>query len=415
MPVSTGKTNNRITPANNRAPDVANKALQAIIPIQQRRYQNAFKVTPYEVIVYHRLSQGIPCSCGASGKALNARLGEDGKAPIGKINELISGGFEFSIRPYGRDRKGEGVAKPDTANGEKEILSAFEYEEFEKGTMPPFRNTAASDVFEANDIENVDLNTSVEAKMESIISDFDEESLGHSDAACSVCMGTGYVGGFSVYNGWRQVLTLQQPDSVFNVEAVVDTLQRPFRMEDTLTAQFQLILPRGAVSVDAIKAWNLNKALPTKLAIDGTTLVRDSDILAFCDGRNHELVFSFTEKQTLTHFELQLSLSTNQGLVDFPKLSESGDMSKLERLEAFQLELSPSVPFIRARDLLSDSTFGKLLMVENASWWNDDKRQVLGWSCSVRVTQPTELVNLLPKRHKMEQKPNHAVRGNTSR
>jgi hypothetical protein len=57
MPVKTSN-NNRILPANGRAVDVAKRAIQEILPVQQMRYHDAFAVQGYEGVLYNRLGQG---------------------------------------------------------------------------------------------------------------------------------------------------------------------------------------------------------------------------------------------------------------------------------------------------------------------------------------------------------------------
>ena len=103
----------------------------------------------------------------------------------------------------------------------------------------------------------------------------------------------------------------------------------------------------------------------------------------------------------MTHVELQVSLSAEHAYFEIPRLSKSGDRSVLERTEPFQILMSPEVPQISSMDVIIESQQGKALLVGPVSPWQTRNRQGLGWECQVRVVQPTELYNLLPRRGKV--------------
>src|ERR1700737_3071847 len=101
MPVRNNSSNNRIIPANARAADVAAKAVKEILPVQQMRNMSAMRVQGYPAILYTHLTQGRKCTCQSTQKQLNSRLGLDGKAKPGVINEMLTGAMEFDVSPYG--------------------------------------------------------------------------------------------------------------------------------------------------------------------------------------------------------------------------------------------------------------------------------------------------------------------------
>ena len=92
-------SNNQLLPPNQRAADVAAKAVEGIAKVQQQKINAAFHVQGIQCILYHHLSSGKKCSCQSSSHKLNARLGKDGKASFGLINQLLTGG-QFGVSDY---------------------------------------------------------------------------------------------------------------------------------------------------------------------------------------------------------------------------------------------------------------------------------------------------------------------------
>lgn len=84
---------------NMRASDVAQAMTEHVIPIQQQKTHAAFRVQGIESILYCQLTSGRPCSCKSSEKQASA-LAPDGKAPVGMINRLLTGSYEFEVTPY---------------------------------------------------------------------------------------------------------------------------------------------------------------------------------------------------------------------------------------------------------------------------------------------------------------------------
>lgn len=390
MPVR-DSTNNNILPANSRSADVAEKAIQEIIPTQQARYYNAFRVQGVQAIMYHRLGQGRPCSCQSSHKVLNSRLDKDGKASEGTINELLTG-MSFKISGYGTD----------SAN--------LEQQKQDNITSPaaPTQKHAGSFDIRTQDIEYPNSNLTPgygdngpnnDFSIEDLVSNFDASTVGFSDVNCTVCYGTGFVGGFSLFQGYRQVVAVQD----FILQDPIDFAATPWTAE-TNRFSFTLVLPRGALGVDSFRVYNNRKSVNANFTIDGVAVKNVGDILKKCDGLPHVVECSISSPTIVTHFECQLSLSNQSTYFEFPKLAKSSDLSKINPTEPFQIVLSPNIPKVREQDIIVESMYGMHLMVQSVNPWNSRQRNVLGWECNVRVLQPQEWYTLLPLRGRVKTK-----------
>lgn len=420
MPV-TRTRNSTILPANARVVDAAQEAIRSIIPVQQRRYSGALAIQGYSSLIYNLLEAGQPCSCSAKNKALAARMNQEGKLPTGKINELITGGHEFRVKAYGTRRtetQGYRDDNGDPAPVRPELID--ENQTSNNQVTAPFVDHVArndtddpaarhiepeGDVFGVNGpLQSPDTISDLDG------SDFDPDSFALSDVSCPICLGTSYVGGASLIGGWRKILVPQ--DTVMTSDGSINTLKRPISVENTTYAQWTVVLPKGAWAMDALNVWNNNKIAPCTIMVDSIPIQKEHDLINLCDGKSHTFVVLFSTPSEFTHVELQLALSNSDMKIDFPKLSQGADITKLDGTEDVQLVASPDVPLLRRKDLIVESSFGKVFQIINVTLWNDNQRKLLGWDTNARVVQPQELYNLLPRRKVTKQPTTVPVRPN---
>ena len=393
MPVKTSN-NNRILAPNSRQADVATRAIQEILPVQQQKYYNAFRVQGFEGVLYNRLYQGPKCTCQTSQKHLASRLDESGKAKPGLINELLTGGAVFDVSAYGRsmprDDPFDSVVAPNAPVNKHQGF--FDNVGREANALP----TRIEDDPDYGDNGPVD----IEFDLDSLAADFDASATGITEAACAVCFGSGFVGGYSPLYGRRIVLTVDQVE--LQPTDNIDARQSPWRAS-TQGFQFTTVLPYGAVALDAMRVMCDHKPLGANFTIDGQP-VNEISVLKYCDGRPHLIAVSFATEVNFTHVEIQFKTSVDDSFFEFPKLTKSQDLSLLDNTESFQIILSPLVPSVQAEDVFTDSTYGKSLIVQSVNTWNTRTRQVLGWECQVRVIQPPEIYSVLPRRGRIQTK-----------
>jgi hypothetical protein len=273
-------TNAQVPSANARAADVAEKAINEIMPEMQQRYMSAFRPQGVQCIHYNRLNSGRKCNCQASQKQINGLLGRDGKADIGTINSIITGNTDFGVTPYNFNQ-GRATDVNAAATSPYAPLNKFQgvFDVLSADTEIPMADLLGGREAGVGD------NGAVEAvTIDEMVADFDAGSLGFTDVACPICFGTGFVGGFSPFHGHRQVLTVM--DLQINPTGSLDLLKAPFVAN---ASGFNVIvkLPRGAIGVDIFRV--LNGAEPTGaiISIDGNIISSINQILTYCDGRQH--------------------------------------------------------------------------------------------------------------------------------
>lgn len=348
-----------LTPTNARVSDVASNLVHSLMPLQHQKISAAFRVQGIPAILYNRLLSGRVCTCKGSHTKI-AKLDHDGKADIGIINDILTGAA------FGTSNYGDRIVAEDAANTTVDEPNAFEIMDISGTVRDPSETT-----------------------LDDLVSEFDLGLTGYTDAACAICFGTGFVGGYAVYNGWRQVVV----PTDMQTNCTVDPISFKLRPGDHA---FTIVLPRGAVLVDAFRCWNGLELAPIQdLCID-TYPVTENGSLRFCDGRRHQV--SFTCETEISHFELQYGLTNVPAFFEVPKMSQSADISLMETTEPFQIQMSPEVATIGTMDIITESQSGKALLVTAPNPWNTRDKSRLAWECQVRVTQPMELFRLLPRR-----------------
>jgi hypothetical protein len=392
MPVKTSN-NNRILPGNARAADVATKAIQEILPTQQMRYHSAFRVQGFEGVLYNRLYQGPKCTCKSTQKHLASRLDESGKARPGVINELMVGQV-FDVSAYGhsgpRNDPFDSIVSPHAPVNKHQGV-------FDNVSRDP--TSLPARIVDEDFGDNGPV--SVEFDIDTLAADFDANAPGMTEASCAVCFGSGFVGGYAPLYGKRIVRTVDQVELAST--DVIDPARTPW-VATTQKFKFTEVLPFGAVALDAFRVLLDHRPLPANFTIDGNH-VNEISVLKYCDGKSHLIEVLFSSEQTFTHVEIQFKTSTDNAFFEFPKLSKSSDISVLDNTEPFQIILSPLVPSVQVEDIFTDSTYGKALIVQSVNTWNTRNRQTLGWECQVRVAQTPEIYNYLPRRGRIQTKP----------
>jgi hypothetical protein len=437
MPINLGN-NNRVLPANARAVDVAKRAVAKITDTQNRRYDAAFQVQGYSGILYTKLKNGLACMCRGKAK-LFSRLSEDGKMDVGTMNELLSGGQNFGILPYGTKQADTQAYKEETVRwnpsmpafgivGSSNSLtpsntlpSIFSTDSdtpttivgshFDRygtdNSLDPSVSTVLPQELKGNIVSSsIKGYVDVSGDMESIREEMDVINITeHSDYACPVCFGSGFVGGWSILNGWRKVLVpfdestaVLDPDTTIEVRDYFPSASIP-----SGRISWKLSIPKGGVSVDAFKVWNGETIIrPLSILIDGSIINSEHGVLRYCDGAVHTITVLLDSTPefpiSISHVELQINQSLQSANFELPKNTRDGQVDKLDSLLPFQIVLSPLIPLISSSDLIAESTMGKHLLVTEVTDWKTNRRVGLGWEAQVRVAQPQEILTRLPLR-----------------
>jgi hypothetical protein len=376
---------------------VAEKAVQEIIPVQQRRYYDAFRVQGIQCVVYNRLAAGRKCVCQSSRKQLNGVLDETGKADVGTLNRLLTGNMSFNVTPYDHDERrvapdaiDQGQTSPFAPVNKNQ--GVFDIKTFDEAPFPFADQVQEPDFGDNGPVETVDV--------DQLVGDWDPNVLGFSQVSCPICFGTGFVNGFAPYHAHRQVFTVA--DLQLSVDSEINTLKSPWSASTKTGFNVLMVLPRGAIGIDTFRLMDGYTRVGAVFSVDGTALQSNADLLSRCDGRQHLVNVAY--KGTFTHLEIQFNLTDESVYFEFPRRPSSSDTSLLEQMEPFQIIVSPNCPTIGEMDVIVESQLGKVLVVQNANPWNTRQRNVLGWEVQVRVIQPQEMFRILPYRGRVPTK-----------
>lgn len=406
MPIKIS-SNSRVLPANARTGDIARDTINALLPAQGRKAHEAFRVQGYDGVLYHCLHRGAACACKSKTKTAISRLNHEGKADAALLSELMTG-EKFGVVPYGADRpKLMAGNKSSTSLSIEDVPSIFD-NNVSRPKSSPFdvATTNALDNPVARTVVPEELETGPGVSLDDLFDSVNAEGaglFGFSDVSCPICFGTGFIGGFSIHNGYRVVFSVSSPAIMFDEGAFLRLDEEIPSAECSSVTVSNVTLPRYAVSVDALRVWAGSHLPNCRILVNGIRLNSEADLLGFCNGRSDNVVtVQFDNVVQFTHLEIQLNQSNDSALIEFPRLQKSSVQSLLENTDPFSINVSPIIPRIDPKDVIVESTYGKALQVKSCNQWNDRTRTILGWDCEVRPVQSNELFNLLPRRHPLQ-------------
>ena len=426
MPVNK-LSNNRILPNNAQAVDVARRAIDTILPVQNRRYDAAFKVNGYSGILYAPIKSGPRCSCMSTPSSDG--LMPDGKARPGDISELLTS-HGFSIEPYATKQTDApayeildtspsffGVVHQNTDRQYTSTNTGARKIDLDKGTPlriqgSPFdlTGTDASDptvstVVGASTFSNAassnaagiaEIPPNIQEKTR--LSDSVFNGTRSPDASCPICFGSGVIGGWTILNGWRKVLVPFSEDAVHDGEVIPALGGYPITKVHSYI-EWTLSLPKNQVALDEFRVFSgIEIIRPARILLDGDLVVHPQLLLGKFDGNRHKLRIEFDTQTTLSHVELQVNQSTSTVNFEFPKISKSGQPDVIDSTQPVQIILSPLVPAVSVGNIIVESTSGRAYIVTDVTDWKTRRAHTMGWEVTARVAQPQELVNLLPRR-----------------
>jgi hypothetical protein len=198
-----------------------------------------------------------------------------------------------------------------------------------------------------------------------------------------------------------------------DVSGTIEANQTPHSFFAT-EVEFTVVLPKGFVYLDCFRVMNKeDQIVPDEVTIDDLPYSVEL-FAALCDGLPHTIKVTFEDMTYWTHLEVQVCQTRHPALIEFPKLVQGSDLSRLNPTEDVSLNGSPLIPHMSRYDVVVESTFGQPFLITNATFWNDANRNVHGWDCNARVIQSSELLALLPRRRKLSQRPTNLVRNNVS-
>ncbi len=405
-------------PRNQNSVAVARTSLELLAPVVQQQYINALAVNGYDCLFYSVLQHGRRCSCTF---AIDAAPPNDGVAPIfddkgnGSIEFISSmlGNSTFSIDRYGKRKNlPESKTTKDATISYEDSKNRIDVIDNLKDTdlvndrarqiLPKTKKLANS-----NFPEDVVLIEGAEIEVND-----DVGSGQNSSAACGVCFGTGYIGGFAIHKGFKNDL-----DASWNAVSMqgftITKVTHPYVFEsvdNTGFIEWTVTLPKGAFAVEAIRVFNSRIPLWSGFGLD----IKNAEfstyeqlnyvsLLRFCNGLPATIRLSidnYPDVFTMTHISLQLLMSDIPTYFDYPHLSKTSDTSVLDAVDQIQLNVTPEVPLVKPYDVVYDRVFNKLWRVTSVEDFVDRLQNQHGTSCNARLIQENEaLYQLMPRQN----------------
>lgn len=378
-------SNRRLHDKNTKAVPIAIDRIKTVAPIVQERYHNAFIVNGFPCLVYTKLETGIKCSCtiGREESPIQPILDESGNAPENVLQSLLADS-DFRVDDYG--------IKP---NNNKNPI---------KSIIIDSQNTERKEYDPSHEIDNP-LSTEVEADINdtflSMQSDF------RSTRRCGICYGSGYVGGYSLHNGNRFVLSTTTNNFELHGTTIDQTTHPHSFSRNTHDAyvEFTLTLPWGALSVDSIQVYNnvekLKNPILTIKDIGGEFKeLTPAMIMTYTKGI--PIVVRISNFEEFTHLEIQFNMTKNPTYLEYPKFTKTGDLNVLDSTSAVQIIVSGLIYKIDAWDIivdLHDRNRIRYWRVTDSTNFQDRNAAVYGWEVNARLIQPYEIFCNLPSRN----------------
>lgn len=383
MPVRT-PSNRRLHPQNTKVVDKAIDRIKTIAPIQQEKYWNAFKVNGYTCLVYNKLRAGRKCSCSTVIKS-DPMLDEDGNASKADIHKALTGGLAFGVSEYAEtsQRIGESTVIRELDTQAKPRLDVT------TDLASPQQGTVEPDEFSMDFVE------------------MDISAL--SNNRCGICYGSGYVGGYNLCFGNRFVFdTTYEAKNQFGFSIAQQNVPYSFvnAGSEESYVDFTVTLPAALVGIDRLSVWN-NTQLVTSariqagLNVASLQEVEEKDLQVFCTGT--PIIIRVSNVSEFTHLEIQINSSEEDTYLEYPRLTETGDLSVLDATQSVQINVSPKILDIRPWDIIVDTTLKRIWRVTDANYFHDRNYNIHGWDVSARVVQVYERFSILPTRENNRQ------------
>lgn len=370
-------------PRNNRAAAVAKTRLAAITPLAQQEMMNSLGVNGFPSLVYKKLTPGSGhvCSCSktVSTDPTAPVFDDAGNATQAHISSLLEGS-QFGIMDYARQPTKANQVGP--LNGPETTLN----DPTKLLRSPDLTSTDPSDPLAT---------TITEEPAEGM---FEVNPGAYENGACSVCYGTGVVGGFQLYGGYRIVIENSFP-GIQLTNVTLDQTEAPHQLmfyAADAAIYFDLTLPFGA-SAQRIGCYLGRDPAPVWVQINTANGWQPFDITTasqYMDGLPHSFraYSGVTQEVRITHIEIQL-YQIGMIPVEFPHLSRTGDLSILDPVQDVQLYIPPTIPFLYPGDIVADAVYGKLWRLKTVQYNKDSLKRNMAFECDARFIQPYEYLS----------------------
>lgn len=375
-------------PKNRHLPEIVREVTNSLSNAIRQQYDNSLKASGYPCLIYNKLDDGIPCSCVSLTSPI---LDSEGNLSASQMSGILS-----SVA----------ILKPGSRADERTDIS-------QKPVYKPEANLTGSESSVVNDDHNFIITEDTKEDEadydpEEILENFlDDSYLGSGSTKCRSCYGTGIVGGFSVYKGFRKVLTVESLSASHN--AHVDGSKTPNGVvfdETDGWAEFLTVVPRKCIAVTEMRLWDSDfvhslKSYTLEAYLDSAWVVLNrGNLLSIALGKEVRLRVKPTANglERFTHIELQFGCSSESVYCDIPKIEQLIENGSIYAGQSpINIVLPTTVHKINRLSVIYEATHGSFWKVINVSDWVNSSNQVQGWEAECVRVQNFESLNDLPR------------------
>lgn len=380
-------------PKNARAVGVARDSIEALGATMQQTLNNAITGDGRYCLLYMPKTSGLRCTCSSCDP-----LNVDGKMHEGVMSSILNNSgitvTDYDSRGHSTDpafRLDNDNSKIDNSNLKYPDASPAMGSNF--STKVFTLESLDADDFDADSFD-IQLDVGLDGDPSLPVQNNFNPGYQFSSSSCPICLGTGWVGGYDLYSGNRQVFAASSATS-YNACEFVDSSPDFVRMPKDSSLEFaDIVLPAGANRVDEISMWNRRNKVAFNLWVDGA-LVDLANFPTYFDGRHHNIKLAPTSNTEVTHIVFQYG--TGAILADVSKDLTSTNNSVHDQ----QNPVSVVLPIVTSRDLkgaiIYDSTDDIYYRISSVSTSKTQGGYIQSSELDGRVVQPYELAMLLPK------------------
>lgn len=371
MPIiNSARMQQGLQPPNTQTVKPSDVSLRNLSAQAKQRNINALSVNPTYIIVYRKLTSGPMCSC--CGSTIKDPFDDAGVASTDHIQSLLHNS-KFGVSDYSD-------------------LTGIKQESVTIGSIFP-HNETVNDMSQMGDIIEYDA-----------VEEDDGFMLNTNLSLCSVCLGTGIVGGYDIFGGKRVILTPETAEGGHGVN--ISNAPHSFNMNNT-NCTWKLLLPKGVNHVVRLSVFNNTKELPVsaydlEITLDGITKTANNvSIKEMSVGKEVELTLIAKGNIEFTHLELMYYYYPQYVKSDLGQLSMQSDITKQITYNDINVCITPELTYINPDDLFTDTLYGQLWRVTSVETVKDANNNIYTHTVGATVVQPNDVQYVLCLNRKM--------------
>lgn len=386
-----------LRPRNDGSVRIARSSIDQITPVAIQQQMNALAVDGIPCLYFVRKTSGTPCTC----TGLQPQTNPDGTPS--NVMPTEPGSHTVNPQDFGTDEYMasmlEGTSYRINRYGSRPLQSDANGADNTWRAEPPgrFSNDGvirAGDLGDpfARQVDQVDVDDLFD------VSASQNVSAGTNQTSCAVCLGTGFVGGYDAVNVSRIVFDSQADWA----GVAIDGASRPNAMSMAGDVRLRLTVPMGARCLMVLKVWNnktqVNGVTVNFLDSTGGWSPLQPTMQGVTKGKPTALQLVFSDNtQTFTHLELMYDMGLEPVLLGWNRMSYNEDLQKIDQLDDVSIVIPPNIPITSLYDVITEPVYKRAWKVTSTSNAMDRNLKINGSEATVRVLQPFELVNLLPR------------------